>query len=126
MSGMKCVSCGGDTRVSFTGSKYDVQWRRRWCLDPKCGDRFSTYELETTLLSKLFKRASIRYVEESGFVLKVVDTSVLPEFMAKKIVTKQAKFEEHERKRKAALEKRKKYERLDSEGVKKLMSNKKK
>lgn len=46
---MKCLQCGGDTRVTTTYQNADqTTKRRRECLDDKCGFRFTTREKPDT------------------------------------------------------------------------------
>ncbi len=44
---MRCPTCGGDTEVLATRSCQEgfMLRRRRQCLNPKCGERFSTHEI---------------------------------------------------------------------------------
>ena len=42
---MKCLQCGGETRVTTTYQNADrTTKRRRQCIDEKCGYRFTTRE----------------------------------------------------------------------------------
>lgn len=46
---MKCLQCGGDTRVTTTYQNADgTTKRRRECLDEKCQFRFTTREKPDT------------------------------------------------------------------------------
>jgi hypothetical protein len=95
-------------------------------LNPECKDRFSTYEIEATFFRKLMKRASIRYIQEGGYLLKVVDPEMMLEKSAEKAKIKIAKFKEREKKRLELQEGRKTQERLGPEEIKHLMQNKNK
>ena len=126
MAGYKCITCGGTTRVSFTGPDEGLQWRRRWCLDPACGDRFSTYEVEVTYLKKLTRRAAIRYSQEGSHLMQIIDPSLLLPRDRIKMQKKQAKWQAGEKKRKDQVANAKTHERLDAVGIAKLMASKKK
>lgn len=124
MAGIKCITCGGLTRVAFSAPKDNLQWRRRYCLSEDCLDRFSTYEVEATFLRKLIKRASIRYVDEGQFVLRMEDPELMLPKDAEKAHKRHAKFAAAEEKRKTQKENRKTHVRMSAREAKKLLQEK--
>jgi|APCry1669189768_1035252.scaffolds.fasta_scaffold00157_8 transcriptional regulator NrdR family protein len=126
MAAIKCYKCGSETKVSFTAPMQNLQWRRRWCLNKECGYRFSTYEVESTFLKRLIKRASTRYVQEGNFMLKIVDPEMQLPTQAKKTISQHKKFLQKEKKRIAQHEARKHHERLGPEEVQELLQKNKK
>lgn len=89
-----------------------------------CLDRFSTYEVEATFLRKLIKRASIRYVDEGQFLLRMEDTELMLPKDAKKAQKRHEKFAAAEEKRKGQIETRKTHVRLTAREAKKLLKEK--
>lgn len=121
MAGMLCLKCGGKTGVFFSEYQSGVFCRRRWCVDEKCNERFSTYEVEKTFFNRLVRRATVRFVAEGNHLLEVVDLKLTPQKDIKKIERKIARFKASEEKRLAQHQARKSHERLDSEGIKNLL-----
>ena len=125
MAAVRCYKCGFTTRVSFTAPMQNLQWRRRWCLNKECGYRFSTYEVDSTFLRKLIKRASIRYVQEGQYMIKVVDPAMLLPKQSEAIKEKHERFLKKEKKKRQQFEDRKDHERLGPEDIQKLLQKNK-
>ncbi|RKJ43852.1 hypothetical protein D7X33_35070 [Butyricicoccus sp. 1XD8-22] len=67
---MECVICGGKTKVAEVRKKDGKYYRRRACLDPECGERFTTYEVnQIHLLNVLDQYLPEKLVDELSHIL---------------------------------------------------------